>query len=275
MSPEALELAEKRIEMEMRDRTCEFERAALKKHGEASRRGVGISSMLIRSIHALARTELEARARSALATAQRAFTADDAEPSDELRAEVIGLIDRALGELSSDVDAVYAKHCSRMKGKWPTLEEPRQRALNLATSDLDIVLLTRRRKQVPVGDALKAPRYEVCREHWLKARGLGDAEVLDIENAIKEGVSAVEALAKVVTGSGATLGDCIKTLRAERRIDAGTDKILEGLWTFANSAPGVRHGSGTPSDLSVREWQIFAPMVDGALILLLSIDNAN
>ena len=34
----------------------------------------------------------------------------------------------------------------------------------------------------------------------LKARGLADAEEPDIENAIKEGVSAVEALAKVVTG---------------------------------------------------------------------------
>ena len=132
--------------------------------------------MLILSIHALARTELEARARSALTTAQRAFTADDAEPSDELRTEVIGLIDRTVRELSSDVDAVYEKHCSRMKGKWPTLEEPRQRALDLATSDLDIDLLARRRRRVPLGDALKAPRYEACREHWLKARGLADAE---------------------------------------------------------------------------------------------------
>ena len=144
-----------------------------------------------------------------------------------------------------------------------------------ATSDLDVDLLARRRRRVPLGDALKAPRYEACREHWLKARGLADAEAPDIENAIKEGVSAVEALAKVVTGSGATLGECIKTLRAERRIDPGTDKILEGLWTFANSAPGVRHGSGTPSSLSVCDWQIFGPMVDGALILLLSVDNAS
>ena len=140
MRPEALALAEKRIEMEIRDRTREFAGAAADKHEEASMHGVGTSSMLILSIHALARTELEARARSALTTAQRAFTADDAEPSDELRTEVIGLIDRTVRELSSDVDAVYEKHCSRMKGKWPTLEEPRQRALDLATSDLDIDL---------------------------------------------------------------------------------------------------------------------------------------
>ena len=261
--------------MEMQDRTREFARAALDEHEAASARGLGISSMLILSIHDLARTELEARARSTLTTAQRAFTADDAEPSDELRTEVIRLMDRAVGELSSDVDAVYAEHCSRIDRKWPTLEEARQRALDLATSDLDVDLLARRRKRAPLGDALKAPRYEACREHWLKARGLADAEAPDVENAIKEGVSAVEALAKVVTGSGATLGECIKTLRAERRIDAGTDKILEGLWTFANSAPGVRHGSGTPSSLSARDWQIIGPMVDGAVILLLSVDHAN
>lgn len=70
-------------------------------------------------------------------------------------------------------------------------------------------------------------------------------------------------------------GECIKKLRPQRRIDAGTDKILEGLWAFAISVPGVRHGSGMPSDLSVRDWQIIGPMVDGALILLLSIDSAN
>lgn len=275
MSHEALALAEQRIEMEMRDRKREFARAALDKHTAASKRGVGRSSMLILSIHALAFTELEARASSALAIAQRAFTADDAEPSNELRAEVVGLIDRAVGELSSDVDVVYAEHCNRMQGEWPTLEEPRQRALSLATWDLDIDLLARRRKRLPLGDALKAPRYEVCRENWLKARGLAEAEAPDIENAIKEGVSAVESLAKVVTGSGATLGECIKTLRAERRLDARTDKILEGLWTFANSAPRVRHGSGTPSGLSACDWKIFGPMVDGALILPLSIDKAN
>lgn len=275
MSPEALALAEKRIEMEMQDRTREFARAAADKHEEVSMRGLGMSSMLILSIHDLARTELEDRARSALAVAQRAFTADDAEPSDELRTEVTGLIDRAVRELSSDVDAVYEKHCSRMQGKWPTLKEPRQRALDLATSDLDVDLLARRRRRVSLGDVLKAPRYQACREHWLKARGLVAAEAPDIENAIKEGVTAVEALAKIVAGGGTTLGDCIKTLRAERRIDPGTDNILKGLWTFANSAPGVRHGSSSPSSLGVRDWQVFGPMVDGALTLLLSADNVS
>ena len=79
----------------------------------------------------------------------------------------------------------------------------------------------------------------------------------------------------MVTGSTATLGEYIEALRAERRIDAGTDKILEGLWTCANSTLGVRHGSGTPSGFSACDWKIFGPMVDGALILLLSIDKAN
>ena len=275
MSPEALALAEKSIEMELRGRMREFARAALDEHTAASMRGAGISSMLILASHSLARTELEACARSALATAQPAFTADDAEPSDELRAEVIGLMDRAIGELSSDADAVYAKHYSKMKGKWPTFEDPRRQALDLAMSDPDIDLLTRRRKRVPLSDALKAPRYKACREHRLKAGGLADVEPPDIVNTFKERVPAVEAFVKVMTGSEATLGECIEELRAQRRIDAGTDKILGGLWPFANSVPGLRHGSGMPSDLSVHDRQIFGPLVDGALILLLSIDSAN
>lgn len=91
------------------------------------------------------------------------------------------------------VDEVYVEYRSKLDGTWPTLEELRQRALDLATSDLDIDLLSRRRRRAPLGDALKAPRYEACRKHWSKARGLADAEVPDIENAIKEGISAVEA----------------------------------------------------------------------------------
>ena len=221
----------------------------------------------------LARPELETIALAVVRTAQRLLSADDTEPADASRFEIIGLVKRAIEELSTDIDEEYNRHCDRLKGIWPTLDEPRERAINVVTSELDIDFLARRRKRPPLGDILRSPRYEVSWTHWKKAQTLADGAEADIPNAVKEGVVAVEALAKVVVPGNATLGDCIKMLRKQKRIDPGVDKILEGLWVYASASPGIRHGSGVVPILDERDWQIFKPMIDGALNLLRTVDT--
>lgn len=274
MTPEALELARSRIEADLAAAVRGFGHAAAEKHAEFAAHGTGTSSMVIIAIHELAREEFESRALGALTTAQRILTADESGPSDESRNQILTLVRLSITELSSDIDAVYKKHCDRMKGDWPSLEEPREHALVIATSDLDIDFLARRRKEVPIRDALRAPRYEVCLGHWRKAQEFMEDGEADAVNALKEGVAAVEALAKVVSGSGATLGACLKTLRSQKLIDPGADKILEGLWIFANASPGVRHASSEAPTLGERDWQVYGPMIDGALAILLKIDSS-
>jgi hypothetical protein len=227
------------------------------------------------AIHELASTELEQRALNAWSICRRVLDADDSEPSDETQAQVGALIARATGDLSADVDKLYATYQARIKGSWPDLGERRARAVSIAASEVDIDFLHRRRKRLPLGDVLRAPRYAAVLSHWAKARAAAENEKADVPAALQGGILAVEALAKIVVqDTCATLGECIKELRSRKLIDAGADKLLEGLWVHANAAPGVRHGATTTVSLSDRDWRVLRPMFEAALTLLIAVDVA-
>ena len=272
MTPEALALAAKRIDIDVRESARRFARTVAQRQEELGSRGMGTSSSAVLVVHELARAELEERALSALKTVLRVLAADDAEPSDASQDAIMTLIRRTIVEQSLDIDEAYKTPGDRMAGSWPSLEEPRKRAVEVAQSELDIDFLARRRKRAPLGDMLRAPRYAACSIHWTKAQALASQSEPDIPNAIKEGVTALEALARVVVPRSATLGDSIRALRAEKRIEPGVDKILEGIWTYASATPGVRHGSGEPPLVGEGDWQVMKPMIDAALVIVLSVD---
>src|SRR5262249_6092256 len=110
MSPDAIALADRRIRADIKEAERKFVRRAAQRNEESSSRGVATSSMMIIAIHELARTELEERALAAWRTVQRLMAADDADASDESRSQAIDLCRQAVGELSVDVDAVYATY---------------------------------------------------------------------------------------------------------------------------------------------------------------------
>lgn len=273
MSPEAVTLAERRIRTDLKEAERQFAHRAAQRSGEFSIRGVGTSSMMIIAIHELARAELVERALSAWRTVQRLIAADDAQPSDESRSQAIDLCQRAVGELSADIDAVYAKYSSQMQGTWPTIEEPRARAMEVACSEIDIDFLARRRKRLPLDDVLRTPRYQAVYSHWRRASDLASGNPPDVANAIKEGTLAIESLAKVVlAGKCSTLGECVKLLRSRKLIDPGMDKILEGVWTYSSATPGIRHGGTTSPSFAEYDWVVLKPMIDAALHALLLVD---
>ncbi|MEX2171502.1 MAG: hypothetical protein WD851_19440 [Pirellulales bacterium] len=227
---------------------------------------------MVLAAHEMARTELERRALNAWSTCHRILNADDADPSEETRAQVADLIQRAVRDFADDIDREYAKCTTRVKTTLPTLDEARQHAAELATSELDIDLLSRRHRRLPLGDTLRAPRYTSVQTHWNSARQYAEDEH-DIVAGLREGILAIEALAKtILSNQCATLGECIKLLRAKKLIDAGTGKILEGLWVYANSTPGVRHGANLVTDLEAQDWAVLRPVLESALTLLLLID---
>ncbi len=273
MTPEAYSLAERRIAVDLGEAARSFAHALAERQAELSARTSGFSSGMVIAAGETAKGELLSRAKQAWAVCQRILSADDAEPDQATREQVVSLITRAIYSGSEDIDERYKSVCARMKGKWPTLDDAREYAVGLITSELDIDLLSRRRKRLPLGDVLRAPRYTVALDHWSKARAAGETDEPDVQTALREGVLAVESLAKrVIPGGGATLGDCIKTLRKRQLIDAGTDKILEGLWAFANAMPGVRHGSIRQNSLADQDWYVLRPMFEAALTILLRLD---
>ena len=122
-------------------------------------------------------------------------------------------------------------------------------------------------------EALSTPRYAAAGAHWRKALDFATADPVDHPNAIKEAVASLEALSQVVIGkTGLTLGGAVKELRSRKLLPAGADKVLEGLWTFANAIPGARHGGGTPPSAEEREWDFAKQVAEAGVRLLLQID---
>jgi hypothetical protein len=92
----------------------------------------------------------------------------------------------------------------------------------------------------------------------------------DPTNAAKETVSAVEQLARIVTGAPkGSLGDCLKALQAANRVQRPLLKGVEELWGWTSGEPGVRHGAGT---ITPAEAQYILTIAEAALLLLLSVD---
>lgn len=125
-----------------------------------------------------------------------------------------------------------------------------------------------------VQEKLSAPRYAAGREHFTKAAGYMTSATPDWPNAAKEAVSALESVAKIVTSQpNDTLGDAIKTLRAAGRLPSPLDKTFEGIWGFASSTPGIRHGGTTPPDIPESQAAFIVNSAAAAILYLLEIDK--
>ncbi len=96
-----------------------------------------------------------------------------------------------------------------------------------------------------VSEAISTP-FAPVNEHIEKANLLlSDRQSPDYENSIKESISAVEALCKIITkehGSNATLGKMIKKLQeCGVDIQPALSVAFEKLYAYTCNAKGIRH----------------------------------
>lgn len=95
-----------------------------------------------------------------------------------------------------------------------------------------------------VEEALAAgSAYAGVSEHLSAAiRMLSDKQNPDYRNSIKESISAVESIARHVTGdSSATLGQAIKVLERKHQLHQGLKTAFSALYGYTNDADGIRH----------------------------------
>lgn len=92
-------------------------------------------------------------------------------------------------------------------------------------------------------EALMKNEFEPSRDHYRKACRYIYERPLDPENGIKEIVSAVESVGKVIYPGTATLGDVVKQMRKDSRFPEMLISVVEKFYAFANSEPAVRHGA--------------------------------
>lgn len=85
-----------------------------------------------------------------------------------------------------------------------------------------------------------------CRTHISNAVGfLADREKKDYKNCVKESISAVESICKVITQNDhATLGDALKELERKRGLKGPLKSAFEKLYSYTNDKGGVRHAEG-------------------------------
>lgn len=89
-------------------------------------------------------------------------------------------------------------------------------------------------------------KFEGCRNHIKKAvEYLSNREIKDYKNVVKESISAVESICKVITGNeSATLGDALNFLKNKRNLNPILKVAFEKLYAYTNDQGGIRHADG-------------------------------
>lgn len=230
------------------------------------------SSRLSLALDGQAAHEYESRAKEWLAIAKRivyeggyVWTRD--------RVITVGQLIRK--ELVHDSDQFIRK---RARGP----KEPSVQALEAAMNrievelghKLDLLVISEDQSRIPVVEQLQASRYAAVLVARRKAHTFSDGSRPDYHNAAKEAVSAVEQLARIVTGKPeATLGEAINEIRRSQRVQAPLLKGIEEIWGWASNAPGVRHGSAPRLTVDETTARYILKQCDAAMLLLLSSDG--
>jgi hypothetical protein len=89
-------------------------------------------------------------------------------------------------------------------------------------------------------------RFANARVHYQKAVTYLYRHPIDEANSIKEIVSALESVARVLAPKASTLGEAIKTLRKDGKYSSHLLDALERLYVYSNATPLVRHGHAAP-----------------------------
>lgn len=112
--------------------------------------------------------------------------------------------------------------------------------------DGKIVAITDRCEIEEIEQACNVP-YNGCKAHIEKAVGfLADREHKDYKNCIKESISAVESICKIIVGDEkATLGMAIKKLKENGiNIHHALETAFSKLFGYTSDEGGIRHAEG-------------------------------
>lgn len=111
-------------------------------------------------------------------------------------------------------------------------------------------------KRVATSESLLNERFETARVHYQKAVSYLHQHPIDEANSIKEIVSALESVSKVLLPKAKTLGDAVKTMRKDDRFSPHLIDALEKLYVFSNATPLVRHGHAEAGKPSLHEAEL-------------------
>jgi len=87
---------------------------------------------------------------------------------------------------------------------------------------------------------------------------LSDRDNPDYRNSIKESISAVESIARIITGkSKASLGEALKVIERSGNIHPALKESYSKLYGYTSDEGGIRHAMHDDPNLSVAEAKFF------------------
>jgi hypothetical protein len=107
--------------------------------------------------------------------------------------------------------------------------------------------------------ALNDIKYEGVNAHLKRALALlSDRKNPDYRNSIKESISAVESMAKVITGeSSVTLGQALKVLEAKKKIHPALKSGFSNLYGYTSDEEGIRHAMLDEPNITAADARYF------------------
>jgi len=107
--------------------------------------------------------------------------------------------------------------------------------------------------------ALKDTQYEGVNAHLKRALALlSDRKNPDYRNSIKESISAVESIAKVIAGkSSATLGQALKIMETKKKIHPALKSGFSSLYGYTSDEEGIRHAMLDEPNITAADAKYF------------------
>ncbi len=164
------------------------------------------------------------------------------------------------------------------------------------TKDLNIVLIDeqlgfemREGKIEKIGSALadeeirktryllKQPEFKGADEQFEKAiKALNARPKPDVENCVKDAVSAIESVGRIlIKDDKAVLSDIIKDMAKQEIIPKPLDEVIQKIYAYRGNEPGVAHGLVGESKVTIYEAEYVLAMSAATIIYLVNKNKSN
>lgn len=139
----------------------------------------------------------------------------------------------------------------------------------------NIVEISSKEEIAEIEEALKADFLKPVKSHIKSALNLlADRESPDYRNSIKESISAVEAICRIITKKKkATLSDALKEIEKKIEIHGALKEAFNKLYGYTSDEQGIRHSLLDESNLSFEDAK-FMLVVCSAFINYLILKSA-
>jgi hypothetical protein len=117
---------------------------------------------------------------------------------------------------------------------------------------------------------LKEPEFKGADEHFEKAlKALNIRPKPDVENCVKDAVSAIESIGRIIVNDDrAMLSDIIKNMAKDRTIPKPLDEVIQKIYAYRGDQPGVAHGLVGTSKVTIDEAEFVLAMSAVVIIYL-------